>query len=306
MLYFPDPPEVAADQQSGGALFLRYEDICQDGRVLLEALTQGMGIAVWRDLLVHHPITEMSRSEGIIPILTRLVLSGADGRLSVNHPVECHGRFELAHSNGPGGELARLHMNAWVEVEGPSGRSSDPPDAPPGPMVKVGRLFAEHVFTRLFAPPEKRKVLALEHPALPAVPERAYEWRSRGSVLELPPGAQWLDDELSAAATMSFGLQHTDSNQHVNSLVYLNLFEEVALQHLVDRGRSSVLLARYAEIAYRKPCFAGDRVAIALRGFEFDGKPGAVGCFLPVEAAGEAQAAAARRAHCFVRILFAP
>lgn len=303
MLYFPDPPEVAADQRSAGKLHLRYEDICQDGRVLLEALPQGMGIAVWRDLLARHPLTEMSRKTGIIPILTRLILAGEDGRLSVSFPVACHGRVELAHSSNPAGQLARLHMNAWVEIEGPSGRTTDPPDTPPGPVVKVGRLFAEHVFTRLFAPPEQRKVLALVHDALPAVPERAYVWRRRDSVLELPAGGAWLDDELAVAATLSFGLNHTDSNQHVNSLVYLKLFEELALQHLVARGRSSVLLARYAEVAYRKPCFAGDRVRIALRGFELSGKPGAVGCFLPGDAAN---AASTERAHCFVRILFAP
>ncbi len=303
MLYFPAPPEVADDQQSAGELFLRYEDICQDGRVLLQALPQGMGIAVWRDLLLHHPVTQLSKSKGIIPILTRLVLSGQDGRLSVNFPVKCRGRFALAHSNGPSGDLARLHMNAWVEVEGPAGKTTDPLGTPPGPTVKVGQLFAEHVFTRLFAPPDERKVLALEHEALPSVPDCEYTWRPRKSVLELPEGAAWLDESLSIASSMAFGLSHTDSNQHVNSLVYLKLFEEAALQHLVDLGRSSVLLARYAEIAYRKPCFAGDRVQIAMRGFVLDGNPGAVGCFLP----GDAESAASTKsAHCFVRILFAP
>jgi len=306
MLYLPDPPEVAADEQSVGKHYLRYEDICQDGRALLEALPPAMGIVVWRDLLMRHPVTRLAIEQGIIPILTRLILSGAGGRISVNWPVQALGRFQLAHSNGPDGELARLHLNAWVDINGPSAKSSDPPDAKPGPPVEVGHLFAEHVFTRLFAPPDQRKVLSLDSDELPTVPKSEYRWRTRGCVLELPEAATWIDSDLTVADTISFGLNHTDSNQHVNSLVYMKLFEQAALQRLAASGRSSLLLARYAELAYRKPCFAGDRVHLALRTFELDGNPGAVGCFLPDDDADAGSDSPAKRAYCFVRILFAP
>jgi hypothetical protein len=52
--------------------------------------------------------------------------------------------------------------------------------------------------------------------------------------------------------------------------------------------------SRAIEIAYRKPCFAGDSVRAHLRLFELDGQPGAAGFI-----AGEGG-----KPHCYVRVLF--
>ena len=81
---------------------------------------------------------------------------------------------------------------------------------------------------------------------------------------------------------------HTDSNQHVNSLVYPRLFEEAAVTRAVDRERtraapgtdlrSQLLLARTFELRYRKPFFAGDRATIRLA---FPDAATAVGAFVP-------------------------
>ncbi len=293
-MLFPEPPEVDPAQRASAPTFLRYEDVCQDGRVLILGLPHSLGVAVWQQILRRHPITEMARDHGIIPILTRMVLSGEPNRTTVDRPVEARGSFQLAHAGSPDAP-ERLFFNAWVDLRASVRDGSEPP--------RVGRVFAEHVFTRLFAPPGKRKVVALEHPALPAVPPASYTWRDPGDILTLPDGARWIDEKLAVTGTISFALTHTDSNQHVNSLAYLALFEHQALQHIAALGRSTVLLSRHAEITYRKPCFAGDHQAIALRCFEHGDRIGAAGCFLDPSDAARLDAAPPR-ARCFVRIWF--
>ena len=57
---------------------------------------------------------------------------------------------------------------------------------------------------------------------------------------------------------LPLGLAHTDANQHVNSLVYPRLFEEAVLRRLATLGKPTALLTRRAEVAFRKPAFAGE------------------------------------------------
>ena len=79
-------------------------------------------------------------------------------------------------------------------------------------------------------------------------------------------------------------MMHTDSNQHVNSLVYPRLFEEAVVERAFDPearvpGAES-LLVRAIDIRYRKPFFAGDRASIALA---LEGAA-ATGAFVPAGA----------------------
>ena len=75
-------------------------------------------------------------------------------------------------------------------------------------------------------------------------------------------GADALDRASPDETLIVFGLVHTDSNQHVNSLVYMRLFEEAVLRRFAALGLPEPVLARRLEIAYRKPCFAGDRMHV--------------------------------------------
>ena len=96
----------------------------------------------------------------------------------------------------------------------------------------------------------------------------------------------------------AFGLAHTDSNQHVNSLVYPRLFEDAALRRFAALGKlKPPVLARHVEAAFRKPCFAGERYVIALQAFTIAGKLGAVGAFL-------SDGSVTARPHCCVRMMF--
>jgi len=298
-MQFPEVPEVPAEQRDSGPLYLRYEDISQDGRVLLSALPQAIGMIVWRKLISQHPISlEMRDQGGIVPILTRFVVEGGGGPVAVMHPLEGDGRFELGHTRDEAGEVDHLLLNMFVEINGEIGHTAGPPPPNQGEPVFVGRIYAEHVFTRLFAPPDQRKVLRFAMKGYPPVPPKQCVWTPQQAALDLPAGAVSLDDDLSADdSAVVFGLAHTDSNQHVNSLVYPRLFEEAALRRLAAHGKPTRLLARMCDVAYRKPCFAGDRMRILLRAFEHEGSLGAVGVFVPEDDRGA-------RPHCYLQMSF--
>ncbi len=270
MTFIPEEPEVPEAQHASGPLVLRYEDISQNGNLLLEAMPVVLGPSVWRAVWQQGAMVALA-AEGIVPILSRFALEGGDSPISVLSKVEGEGRFQIAHTVGGDGAVERLVLNMWCCVYGEAGRMHGPAPKNAGERLLAARIFAEHVITRPFGPPEARKITRLSVPGLPEVPPDRYAWRPPEASSELPPGARWVDDAFTLDPTpVVFGLDHTDSNQHVNSLVYPRLFVEAALRRLWDQGRKNLLLARAAEIAYRKPSFAGERVRVALRTFERD------------------------------------
>jgi len=290
----PPPPEVPDHDHAEGESPLRYEDVSQDGRLMIGALPHTIGDVIWRKVLLHHPLAKLGR-QGIVSILTRMVLESHGGPISVGKPLHADGRFQLAHTLDNEGQVDRVLLNMWSTAWAPRGRTFGPPPPGAGEPIAVGRVFAEHVMTRLFAPQAERKVLSLDG----KVPPARWQWRDHAEVLALPPGAAWLDDELSPDdAEVAFGLTHSDSNQHVNSQVYPRLFQDAALRRLAQKGVSTLTLAERLEIAYRKPCFAGARARIFLRAFVQGDKPGAVGAFV-------SEAAPLERPHCVISIRFA-
>lgn len=296
----PPTPDVPSAQRATGSIHLRYEDVCQDGRIVATALPQALGEAVWRPLLSRSSTALALRAAGIVPILARLHVEGGDGPLSVQAPLEVDGLYQMAHSAGPGGEVERLLLRMWTTIRGPKGRTHGPPPAGAGNPLEVGRVYAEHVLTRPFAPPDQRKVRRLELPDVPAVPEACVAWTEPDTLLVLPEGATALDDvPVLDEVPLVFGLDDTDSNQHVNSLVYPRLFREAALRRLVARGRDAALLVREVVLGYRKPCFAGERYQVRARAFELGAQVGITAVLVPHGAPAEV------RPHCFARVLLA-
>ena len=281
MTWIPAAPDVPADQHATGTLSLRYEDVVQDGRVALTTLPYSLAV-VWREM-GERPMARELRRAGVVPVLTRLCVAGGPGTVSVFDPLEVAGTLQLAHTRGADGAVERLVLLMWTTITGRRGRMVGPPPEGAGEPVEVGRVFAEHVFTRLFAPPEQRKVTSLAVAGTPSVPPATYAWRAPMELLALPPDAVALDDALvpDEAATV-FGLDHTDSNQHVNSLVYPQLLVDAALRRLAAHGVRGSLLARELELAFRKPSFAGDSARFGVRACRSaDGSPGAIGSLVP-------------------------
>jgi hypothetical protein len=285
MSCIPQEPDVPPPQRAQGKLTLRYEDVTQDGRVALTALPFSLGV-VWREIGQRAFAREL-QDAGIVPLLSRLCIAGGPGTVSVMEPLEARGSLQLAHAVGPTGEVDRILLLMWTTVTGRRGRTHGPPPDDAGETVEVGRVFAEHVFTRPFAPPDRRKVLRLGAAGLPDVPPARWQWHPPSTLLELPSGATALDAAPTPDDTaVVFGLDHTDSNQHVNSLVYPRLLVEATLRRLAAHGERRLLLARQVELAYRKPSFAGDTVRFAVRAFANADGPGAVAVLSPEGEAG--------------------
>jgi hypothetical protein len=299
MFRFPDEPDTLPAQRTKAQSHVRYQDISQDGKLNLWALPHAIGEVVWQHLLVHQPLYRAIQRAGIVPILTRMVMQGGGGPISVRRTMDAEGGFELGHTTDAHGQVDRLLLNTWAKLGSVIGRMHGPPPSGVGEPVQVGRVFAEHVFTRLFAPPGQRKVLRLEVEGLPEVPPTRLAWRPPHALLTVPPGAELFDRELAPdTAPIVFGLGHTDSNQHVNSLVYPKLFEDAVLRRLFHHGQKTTVLGDYAEVAYRKPCFAGERAQIWLQTFLHEGQLCAVGQFVPDHEPGA-------KPSCCLRLRFA-
>jgi hypothetical protein len=233
----------------------------------------------------------------VIAILSRVTVEGLDGPVPVAKPLDVTGCYQLAHVVDAAGDVERILLLMWARFEGVVGRTygASPRD---GERIEVGRLYAEHVFTRPFGPPEQRRVTRLPGPDVDAVPGPRVAWQRGDELLAPPEGATPLEPALRPDAPVVFGLGHTDSNQHVNSLVYPRRFEEGVLRRLAELGRPTALIPRAVEIAFRKPFFAGDRAQLLLRTFACGDDVLAVGSFVADDAGA--------RPHCWVRRRFAP
>jgi hypothetical protein len=270
-------PEVPDDQRASTKISLRWEDYCQDGRVQLMAMPLALGEGVWRACVSKHPLRRIDEQQ-IVPVLTRMVVEGTQAPASIGRPVQVQGCFELAHTLDDQGGVRHLLLNMFASLSAERARLFGPPPERAGEIDEVGRVWAEHVFTRPFAPRQERKVLSLSVPGIPALPERVWPWRELDAVLALPPGARALDESLiQDGVTIAFGLEHSDANQHVNSMVYPRVFIDAALRHLARHGIATSLLARRIEVVYKKPFFAGERARIAVRVFATEDGYGASG-----------------------------
>jgi hypothetical protein len=268
-------PELAPERVATGSIPLRYEDIAQDGRMMMTALPPAIGWTVWRQLLADHPSARSMQRQGLVAILSRLTVEGTDEPIHISRQVEATGGYQLARYEH-NGDVEKLFLNMWVEVRGARGRII-PPEGP-GEHVVAGRVFAEHTFTRIFAAAGDRKVTRLDLEGIPPVPEARYEFSPPTTAMELPFDAEPLEDDYAPDdAVTVFGLDHTDSNQHVNSLVYPRLFAEAAFRRFAARGRPRRALVRSLDIAYRKPSFAGDRVRVHIKTFTLGDRVGAAG-----------------------------
>ncbi len=274
-MVFPAPPMPAfpSDQASNTQGQLRYEDCTQDGRLIPIAIPPSLG-GLFQNAIMRHPGARNAIAAGVVPILTRQTLVSLDQQIRIDRPIEIRAGFDLAHA-AENGEVTRLFMRAWSEVHGIAGRIG--PRQVEGALALAGTLFSEYTFTRLFAPPDQRKVTRLEVEGYPPVPEASYDAPPPKTAQEAPAGATWIDELAPDIAETAFGLDQTDANQHVNSLVYVRVFLDAVQRRVASVNRSLKVRSQAIDIAYRKPCFAGDCVRTHLRLFEHEGRLGAAG-----------------------------
>ncbi|MGE5186302.1 MAG: hypothetical protein ACM31C_29810 [Acidobacteriota bacterium] len=289
MFPIPPLPAFAADQSTTASGHLRYEDVTQDGHLLPVAMPSSLAY-LWRDAIVPHRGARNALAQGILPILTRMTLISHDQPIRVDRPVEIRAGFQLARD--PATE--KLYMNVWSDIHGAAGKLSRHVTA--GELAVAGSVFAEHTFTRLLAPPDQRRVTRLAVDGYPELPDTIYAAPAAPTAQEAPEGATWLDELAPDPAEYAFTLDQTDSNQHVNSLSYVRLFLDAVNRRLASAGRPMRVRSRAVDIAYRKPCFAGDRVRVQLRLFEHAGHVGAAGSVVGSDG----------KPRCYVRAIVVP
>ncbi|MEO7111659.1 MAG: hypothetical protein ABI183_14560 [Polyangiaceae bacterium] len=284
-------------ERTQGQLNLRYEDIAQDGRVMIQMLPVSLGV-IWRAITIPRETRRALRAGGILPILTRYEMEAGEDPFAVENPLQVTGGYELAHSADADGKIERLFLDMDSELTGVKGRTNLPGPADTGSPAFAGRLRVEHIFTRPFAPPGERKVSSFESDGQHFVPQTKRAWRAPWSTLEPSANLTALDSDFVVDPhPMVLGVMHTDSNQHVNSLVYPRLFEEAALRRFAVLGKSTTVLARSIDIAYRRPSFAGDTLRIFVRAFE----NAAIGYFF----GSNDDATDVKKARAFVQMRFA-
>lgn len=266
------PAVPAGALQTEGPVGLRYEDIAQDGRLNLSALPQGLGQIVWPKLM-SQPRAPQLREEGVVPILSRLLLQSVSGPLSALRALRGVGHIHHGSVLDAQGQPERLLALMWLELHGLEGWTHDS-GAPGAPLI-AGRVYAEHVYTRLFAPAQERRVRSL--PGLSADPWPWPSFEATGADIQ---GWTWNQN-------IAFGLAHTDANAHVNSLVYPRLLEELTLQALASRGLISASFhADCGEFFWRKPFFAGEIATFQLQ-IQGEGGPGTRVAASVVDATGQ-------------------
>ena len=294
------PPMPTTAPRSSGRVPLRFEDVTQDGRLVLEALPTALGPTIWRGLLDKDPGVRACYKNGVFPIISRLVLEGTPGPFSANGRVEAEGSYRLARADD-----GRFMLEVWADLYAPIGHTHGAASAD-APKILAGRVLGEHVFTRPFAPPGERRVTAFDFEGAPDVNETRPAAPSFESIASLPEAATPIDAGPRADPTpIVFGLVHSDGNMHVNSLAYLRVFEEAALRRFVELGRGALVLARRMDIAYRKPCFAGQTMRVVQQAFETDGGDLSGDLSMGVASVLVDAAAPDARPHVFARMTFA-
>jgi hypothetical protein len=293
---------LASDSPEAISLPLRFEDLTQDGRLVLEALPNALGSIAWRSALPRDPFIRTCFDKGIVAILTRFVVHALPGPFAASAKLEARGGHRIVLADD-----GRLMLDVSGDIHAPIGRTyaSTPHD---GERALAGQVLAEHAFTRLFAPTGKRRVTRDDLADLPPVTETRPASPAPESIATLPEGATPLEPELRLdGVPFTFGLVHTDSNMHVNSLIYLRMFEEAALRRFIELGRGAAWLGREIDIAYRKPCFAGQTMRVMQQAFTHDGRLGMVATLVPDPGDDVSREPIAHpRPHTFMRMMFEP
>lgn len=272
---YPAPDAARADFQ------IRYDDLTQHGHIKQVTLPMVLAKVCMEKLWANHPLV-VTRKQGIVPILSRLVIESEPIAVSFGAPLEGRGRIEIAKEQAQDGSVSALFMNSHAEVWAIPSRRNPGVDPKSREHVRIGRAFGEHVLTRPFGPPDQRKVLRFDVPGQPALPDATHARVRVEQNVELPEGATPLDATfLPDDAAWSFGLIHTDLNQHVNSLVYARMFEEAAVRRAARHGHNKALFAQKLSLCYRKPCFAGESIQCWLQAYELNGAFGVVGYLAP-------------------------
>jgi hypothetical protein len=305
--WIPQAPEVSAELRGEAESELRYQDLCQDGRLRIAGVWPPMGQILWTRMQLARSLGRLAR-QGIRNVMSYVAMASEDVPLSIFAPAHSAVKVELGHTRDESGAPNRVILNTWLETDALRARRNHPASRPSDQRVHAARAFGQHVFTRPAAPRGQHRVTRLEDPELGGLVQREVTFVDPKSLLALPAGAEPIDSApVVDVAPVVFGLVHTDGNQHVNFLIYPRLVEDALLRRLPELGVDARRLGRSVEVGYKRPCFAGDRMNLLMQVFRLEAAVGVVAAVVPAEDAQRAAAArdfsAVERLHCAVRLV---
>src|SRR5687768_8066392 len=137
-MWFPELPTLPPEQRARGHVGMRYEDIAQDGSLKVGGMPHAIGMVCFRDLWQPTQLYQESRAQGILPILSRMVMQASGGPVSIRNAVEVEGAYDLGHTLDANGGLNRLLLCMYTELYGPAARTHDPQPDNAGERVHVG------------------------------------------------------------------------------------------------------------------------------------------------------------------------
>ena len=242
----PAIPDDIHGARTEGPVTLRYEDVSQEGRLLVLGVPHVVDQLCWLDVM-RDPASRRLLDSGVIPIRARMVVEVGEGPVSALAPLHGRAAWHRAAVLDDDGAVKRLLLLMWVDLFAKAGWTLLPPD-PDAPVIRAGRVYLEHILTRPFAPAEDRRVTAVEGWR----PESGWPERRPEDVAPAPQ-----DDTPRRVERRAFGVMHTDPNNHVNSLITIRAFEEAALSL---RGAPDA--ARSMEVIWRRPFFSGETATL--------------------------------------------
>ena len=106
----PEYPDVLSLQRTQRNLYMRFEDVAQDGSLKVSGMPAAIGLVCLGKLWFKTQISNETRPLGVVPILTRLAMQATGGPMAVHNPVEADGAYQLAHARDAAREIGRAHV----------------------------------------------------------------------------------------------------------------------------------------------------------------------------------------------------
>src|SRR3954468_7786199 len=99
---------TSQENQAQGTMFLRYEDVAQNGWPKVLCMPHGMGSVAFGKLWNQAPLAASLRAQGVLPILSRIRVESLGGPIAVFHPLEVQAWYQHGHTLDAAGRVQRV------------------------------------------------------------------------------------------------------------------------------------------------------------------------------------------------------
>lgn len=229
-----------------------FDDVCERGSLKLTSIlrvTAPRHFDLWTSEIGGPDFFQ--RTGLFIPIVA-LDIFVADLPIRLGAPLEIDITIRLGAQLDGSGQVRRLLSESTGEVHAPHAQT--------GERVLVARNLKHNALSRNDPDPARRRVTELpESMNLGRVPTRLVEFATIADLASAPSDFSRMADFTDQVPHV-WSYEQTDMNQHIHAMEYVRMMELFAVDQLAELGRNPREYAfRRARIAFRKPCFTGER-----------------------------------------------